>query len=272
MMIWLLVTVLIRSCGLVNILTTAIGVTLNPFRRPFSGDGVSGVGAGSNAGRLVFDAGDITFMGISQGHILGGIMSALNPHVDRAVLEVGGAGFSHMMFRANPFERFLFLLNLSVPDPLDQQKIAAQFQREFDRFDPATYAPYLLSEEVPEGPPNDPAHRRVLLQMGLGDASVPNLGSTLHARFLGVPWVTASTVPPPFGFIVEDAPVEGSGFVGFDFGVDTSAAAVADFPDDNGVHEGLRRTEAALRQVDAFLNDGVIIAPCDGPCGTLALP
>lgn len=273
MMNWLTLTAAIEQ-GVLNDLTfTAGGVTSKPFRRPLSGPGVSGRGKDSNAGDVIFDDTDVGFMGISQGHILGGVMVALNPAVRRGVFEVGGAGFTHMMFRANPFERFLFLLDLTVPDPLDQQKIAAQFQRAFDRFDPASYAPYILDDEVPFGPPNTPRGRRVMLQMGLGDSSVPNLGTTLHARYLGVPYVKATTVDAPFGLDVVAAPHDGSGFVAYDFGVDKDEVLVADFPEENGVHEGVRRTEPALRQIDAFFHSGVVVAGCDdGPCGPLAIP
>ena len=41
----------------------------------------------------------------------------------------------------------------------------------FDRFDPATYAPYMLDDEVPFGPPNHAGQRRVLLQMGAVSAA-----------------------------------------------------------------------------------------------------
>jgi hypothetical protein len=79
-------------------------------------------------------------------------------------------------------------------------------------------------------------------------------------------------VPAPFGFTAVDAPVDGSGVVAFDFGVDPAFAARADFPPENGVHEGLRRTAASLTQVAAFLKDGLIINPCEGPCALLDVP
>lgn len=270
---WLSLSEAIASGALDDLEFTSGQNTVKVFRRPDSGDGVSIVGADSNAGDLVFAKDHFAFAGISQGHILGAIMSALNPRVERVALEVGGAGFTHMMFRANPFENFLFLLHLAIPDPLDQQKLAAQFQRGFDRFDPATYAPYLLDDEIPVGPETRPGGRRVLIEFGLGDASVPNLGTTLHARYLGLPYVqSATTVPAPFGFDVVDAPVDGSGVVGFDFGIDPALTAIANFPPENGVHEGLRRTPASLTQVAAFLKDGVIINPCTGPCALLDVP
>lgn len=242
------------------------------FRRPQSGPGVVAGGDGDNAGDVFVDATDIGAVGISQGHILMGIQVPLNPHIDRAVLQIGGAGFAHMMARANPFSAFLLLLNLALPDPLDQQKAAVTFQRQFDRFDPATYTPFFLDEELPIGPTSNPSQKRVLLQMGVGDSQVPNLGTTLHGRYLGLPFVNATTVTPPFGYAVEDAPFDGSGFCAFDFGVDTSEAAFADFPEKNPVHDNFRTRPAVVRQLAAFLNTGVIEAPCEGACGVQPLP
>ncbi|MDP2340067.1 MAG: hypothetical protein Q8O67_03850 [Deltaproteobacteria bacterium] len=270
MMNWLTLTEAIRS-GVLNDLSFSVGdVTFLPFRRPTSGEGFTRTVNDNNGGDLIFRTDDIGFMGISQGHILGAVHAALNPEVTKAVLQVGGAGFAHMMFRANPFEGFLFFMNLSIPDRLDQQKIAAHLQGGFDRFDPATYAPQLLDAEFPVGPPGNASSRRVLMQMGIGDSSVPNLGTTLHARYLGLPYVTSSTVAAPFGLASQAAPFEGSGLAVFDLGVDPLINVPADFPDENDVHEGLRRTEAALAQDAAFFADGVIINPCDGaPCGPL---
>ena len=109
-------------------------------------------------------------------------MTALNPTLDRLVLNVGGAGFVGMMMRARPFQDFLSFLGTPVPDPLEQQKLLATYQRPFDCFDPATYARYLLQEKLPGNP-----DKRVLMQAGLGDDEVPNLGTFLHARLVGVP-------------------------------------------------------------------------------------
>ena len=273
MMNWLTLTEAIKS-GVLNDLAFTIGNrSILLFHRPISGEGFSTGTDGNNGNALLFRSDDLGFMGISQGHILGGVQAALNSHLSRVILQAGGAGFSHMMFRANPFEGFLFFMNLSIPDRLDQQKLAAHMQGGFDRFDPATYAPYVLNEELPIGPSSNPADRRVLVQMGLGDTSVPNLGTTLHGRYLGLPYITASTVPAPFGFSTSSAPHEGSGLVAFDLGADPNISAVADFPEKNNVHEGLRRTAAAIAQDAAFLRDGVIINPCDGaPCNVLQNP
>jgi hypothetical protein len=54
-------------------------------------------------------------------------------------------------------------------------------------------------------------------------------------------------------------------------GVDTGFLATAT-PADNAnlIHDTLRRTAEARAQQQSFLEDGVIINPCDGPCGVVA--
>jgi hypothetical protein len=275
MMNWLTLQNAIQT-GLMDDVTVTTGTTtLRPFRRPDTGDGVvadPADGTRTNAGQPVLSRGDGGFLGMSMGHILGGVLSALDPHLQRSVLHIGGAGFAHMMYRARPFAGFQLFLQNVLPDPLEQQKLAAHFQRQFDRFDPATWAPYVLVDELPVGPSSRPTTRRVLQQMGLADSQVPNLGSQLHARLLGLVQVTPSAGGAIFGLVDEPAPRDGSGFFAFDLGFDGSFAAVPDFPDLTPVHDNLRFVDEVQDQAAAFLRDGVIVNPCDGSCGVLPLP
>ncbi len=213
------------------------------------------------------------FVGISMGHILGGTMTALNPSVRRTALQVGGAAFSTMMFRARPFTRFLFLMDVSMPDALDQQKLHAHMQSQLDRIDPATYARFLLGDELPIGPSNEPRGRRALVQMGLGDPQVPNVGTELHARTLALPVVEGSAKRPIFGLHDAAAPHAGSGLFAYDYGVDTGFYELATPADDgNPVHEAVRRSPEALAQLRAFFHDGVIINPCADRCAVEVPP
>lgn len=211
------------------------------------------------------------FLGISQGHVLGGTLSAHNPDIERSILHVGGANFSAMMFRAVPFARFLELLDLSMPDPLDQQKLHAHMQSQFDRFDPITFAPYVIGGPLPDtanhaSPDNGAANRQVLEMMGIGDSQVPNLGSALHARAMGVPLLEPSPVSPLIGTETKAFPAE-SGFVAYDLGVsDDFYAEAQPAPEENPVHNALRAVPEAIEQMATFLNDGVIENFCDAAC------
>ncbi|MBI2898487.1 MAG: hypothetical protein HYY06_33355 [Deltaproteobacteria bacterium] len=205
----------------------------------------------------------VYYYGISNGHILGGTYLALSPRIERGVLGSGGADYSFMMFRAHPFAAFLFVIEMFVPDPLDIQKFAALSQATFDRIDPITYAPHVLGDTYA----GSPAGRRVLIQIGVGDSEVPNLASHLHARALGIPLLAPA--PRQVAALEEvPAPLDGSAMVEFDFGVDPLPGIEAVPPEEtNPVHEAVRRLDASMRQVDAFLRpDGRIEATCEGPC------
>lgn len=215
-------------------------------------------------GKLAYDPEQTYYYGISQGHILGGTYLALSPHVQRGVLSVGGAGFSLMMFRAKPFQPFLDVISQSVPDPLDRQKFTAMLQTSFDRIDPITYAPRVLRDFYPGAP----SERRVLAQLGLGDAQVPNVASHVHARALGLTLLKPAPREIP-ALPSSEGPLNGSGLVEFNFNVaEPLPGTVATPPkDDNAVHEGVRRLARGREQVDRFLRpDGVIVHTCDGVC------
>ncbi|MHB8878707.1 MAG: hypothetical protein ACYC8T_33830, partial [Myxococcaceae bacterium] len=121
--------------GMANwmVLTAAMqkGMRDDPaFKRPASGPGTSVNGTGqSNAGQVLYGPGAANYIGISQGTILGGVMVALNPDISRAVLQVGGCGFTEMMMRAVPFDGYLSLMEITIKDPLEQQKYIASLQR-----------------------------------------------------------------------------------------------------------------------------------------------
>jgi hypothetical protein len=132
------------------------------------------------------------------------------------------------------------------------QTYLAMLARGFDRIDPAAYAPLVKS--------------KVLMQIGLGDAQVPNVASFLHARALGVKQILPTPRPIPLLDTTMGGD-DGPALELFDFGIDTSPSAMPYPLAPNGVHEGVRVDTPALRQMDLFLRPGGIIQhTCDGPC------
>jgi hypothetical protein len=226
---------------------TRVFPSLPAFQRPAGGAFLEGDGS--------------RYVGISQGTILGVGMVATNPAIERAAMQVGGAGFTAMMFRAQPFQQFLDLLGSSLKDPLDQQKFIASLQRQMDRIDPNTFARYVQQEPLPE------THaRKVLVQIGLGDTEVPNFGSYLMARGLGLQQLQ----PAPrdvWGLQAATGPTDRALEL-FDFGVDTTALyQSASFPpDDATVHDGVRRLVPAIAQTAKLFDEGVIEHLCSGVC------
>lgn len=215
-------------------------------------------------GAPLYDADHVYFYGISMGHILGGVYAGLSPDIDRFALSVGGASFSLMMMRALPFESFARIILAGVPDSAGLLQFTALSQTTFDRIDPGVYAPYVRDELLPGGP----ASREVIIQMGIGDSQVPNAGSHLHARTLGLPLMT----PTPraiWGLTEQAYPSLGSGLVEMDFGMEAPLAGdVGDLDwESNEVHGAVRLSPEGQAQLDAFLQpNGTIPGTCEGPC------
>ena len=214
-----------------------------------------------NQAQLLYDPSFVGYFGASQGHILGGTLAALEPAFTRVVLDVGGGALTHIMPRSSAFGPFGLLVAAAFPDPLLAQSFLATLQRPLDRIDATTYARRVLADPLPGSAPD----RRVLMQIGLGDAEVPNMGSFIHARALGI----GQLMPAPmkvFGLSPVDASAPSSMTL-FDFGVDRNVYASPHPADKNVVHEGVRVDPRALAQMKAFLRPGgEIVNACGGPC------
>lgn len=236
------------------------------------GDGTSeGVvedpaGGPNNQGATVYDPARLSFIGISMGHILGGVHAAVNPRVSRVVLNVGGAGFTHMMPRAVPFAPLFAIIASALREPLSTQSYLAMMAEGLDRIDPAVYAPFVLSRKLPDSVDD----RQVLIQTGLGDSQVPNLGSFLHARALGIP-LTSPSAAGVFGLGEVNPDNVKSAITVFDFGIDASDYAAGTLAP-NKVHDSVRVDPQALAQMKTFLGEGKITSPCNGPCKGTLLP
>lgn len=201
-------------------------------------------------GQPAYDpAAAVEYYGISQGHIMGTTYVATAPHVERAALSVGGGSFGFMMSRSRNFIQFLDPIESTVGGAGNAFRLVMLLQSAIDRVDPITYTPHLLKDTFP----GSPATRQAVLQIGLGDAQVPNLASQLQARTLGIPLLTPAP-QPVWGFETTPGPAP-SAYVEFDFGLVTPPEA-KQVEHDNVAHEGVRRTRASIQQIDAFLRPG----------------
>lgn len=255
-------------------LTKAIETTFKEeplFQRPTDASAVGVVQdpedeSQSNAGALLYDDTQMNFMGISQGHILGGVLAALHPSLDRIILHVGAGGLTHIMLRAQPFSPFLFMLEYTVSDLYEQQKLIASFQMQFDRFDPIRYAPYVLGNRLLFGPEQKNTDRRVLMHAAVADTSVPNFGTYLHARAMELPNLNISA-RAVYGLEQIPTPLEGSGLVVFDYGIDDSFYLYPGPPEaENNVHNSLRTEPEVIEQIKTFVSEGAITDTCGGDC------
>ncbi|MEZ4255820.1 MAG: hypothetical protein R3A78_08890 [Polyangiales bacterium] len=213
-----------------------------------------------------YDASTLYFHGNSLGHIFGATYTGLSPHVSRAALGVGAADFTHFMARSNAFGQFFLVLDAMFENPVDVQFFLAAAQNSFDRVDPLNYAPSVYD------PYDGEVERHFLLQMGVGDATVPNIGTAYHARLLGVPVLKGSVVVPPL-LEEADAPQDSALAVYALEGDYEYVVSDPSPPAANEVHNGVRKTVPLQEQMDAFLRpDGEIRWFCDAPCDGLELP
>jgi hypothetical protein len=201
------------------------------------------------SGAPLYDASSVNFIGISMGHLLGGVLAAVHPDLHRIALNVGGAGLSHMMFRASPFRPFVSILSFVLADRLEEIKLMASMQNPLDRIDGLTYAGFVSDQPWPSSDPN----KRVLMQIGLGDQEVPNDSAFIHARALGLKLLTP-TPATPGGLPEIAAPYDGSALALYDFGVnlhevyDEIFTAVPNYH----VHDEVRLLPAVLSALDRF--------------------
>lgn len=205
-------------------------------------------------GGPLWDPAFIGYFGASQGHILGGTLSAIDDDIGRAVLNVGGGGFVHIMPRSGAFGAFALVLRSTFADSLTRLTFTSMMQSSLDRIDPVTYGPRLRD--------------KALLQVGLGDNAVPCWAGFLHARSIGAKQI----VPAPrriFGLEETPGGEPGATITLFDYGLEVPTDAPLP-QNPNPLHDTLRSNEAALRQMEAFLRpDGLPIHACDGPCDPL---
>ncbi len=257
--------------GLMNWLVTSRAMTtvfptIDLFKRPASGPGVVVNDKGvSNAGKLLFDTEKMGYFGASQGQILGTVMAALNPDFARYGVNVGGAAYTHMMPRARPFEPLLGLVRNSFesdtdPNPVATEVFIAGLARKMEPIDPGIWAPFVLERKLPKSPQD----RQVLVQTGLADSAVPNVGAFLLARAMKLSQTGPAAAEIPG--IPTTTDKLASGLTTFDFGVDRNQTlAYAPVPT-NDVHEGVRVDPNALTELERFYDGEGVIHPCSGAC------
>ena len=218
----------------------------------------AGLDAFSVDGRVVVDPERLFFLGISQGHILGGTYAGLSPRVDAVALTSGGAGFGFIMTRSRSFGIFRLLIDSTFPGVANQQRTLALLAPSLDRIDPALWSRYA---EVP-----------VLLQTGLGDTEVPALTTHVHARALGAGLLGPAVRAVP-GIAESTGPAHGSMLVEYDLGYQPEPTSAWGVPEaGTSVHEEVRRLPAVKEQIDLFLREGGLIEnTCGGVCDAAAL-
>lgn len=202
-------------------------------------------------GKSIIDGKEIYYLGISNGAIQGSGFMALSPDIRKGVLNVGGGPWSLMMSRSSNFQVLYSVMKVFYKNPIERQLLIAFAQVYFDIVDPLTFAPYLIRKPERFGVPK----KQVIIQESIGDAQVPNVSTRVWARTMGVP-ALKTLFEPVFGLPVVEGPVDGSVYTQFGpkptpFPKDENIP-----PKDNPAHEGARRAEGCMKQMETFFKPG----------------
>jgi hypothetical protein len=224
----------------------------------------------------------LAFQGISQGGIMGGALTALNPDFRFGALDVNGMNYSTLLERSVDFDEYATILWPNYPNHEDRQLILSLLQQPWDRGEANGYAHHMTTDPYA----NTPSHR-VLMHVAYGDHQVSNLTAEIEARTVGARLVQTALKPgrhwesnPYFQITpLTSYPFAGSALVYYDggpaaftgtVGDGTDEAPVVNFPNTSGddPHGYPRRSLDAQAQNVAFWDTGMVL----GPCGALLAP
>jgi hypothetical protein len=145
--------------------------------------GFADMSAFQNAdGTALFKSGEVHFDGVSQGAILGGALSAVNPYLQRSVLNVAGINFSLLIRRSSAWSSFALAFDPAYPDPLVRPLALALTQMLWDRGENNGYANHVTRDLLPGSTPT-----RVLIHTAVGDQTVNETTGEVLARSLAIP-------------------------------------------------------------------------------------
>jgi hypothetical protein len=142
-------------------------------------------GGGSNAAGPVLDPSQgLYWEGISQGAIMGGALTALEPDLTQSVLDVPGMNYSTLLRRSSDSGAYFELPSVGLcanyTNQLERPLILSIMQLLWDRGEANGYAHHMTDDPLPNTPPH-----RVLLQLAYGDHQVSNLAAENEARTIG---------------------------------------------------------------------------------------
>jgi hypothetical protein len=215
--------------------------------------------AKQGGGSLV-DPNKFHYYGISQGGIMGTTVCAIDPVIEKCVLQVGAINYSLLLERSLDWPTYRTTLIGAYPDPLDVALVINLMQSQWDRTEPTGVADVILGE----GFPGTPA-KQVFMQIAIADDEVSNLASEYQARTMGIPTLTPSPYVP-FGVESSATPVS-SGLVIYDFGLGDTIPPTNEPPPDNTVHSNIRNKQATIDMMKEFYETGLIVQKCTAPKG-----
>jgi hypothetical protein len=135
----------------------------------------------NGSGKALFQVGKSTFMGYSQGGIMGGAVSAISTEWTRVILGVPGMDYGGLLLnRSVDWNEFSSIYDKAYTDPVDQQVVLQLGQLLWDRGENDGYAEHLTSNPYPGIPA-----KQVFIIENYGDHQVANASAEMLARTIG---------------------------------------------------------------------------------------
>ena len=206
-------------------------------------------------GDPLVDPTKVHYYGISQGGIMGTTVCAIDPVIEKCVVQVGAINYSMMLERSHDWPTYRTTLIGAYPDPLDTSLIISLMQWDWDRSEPTSVADIILGQGFPGAP-----KKQVFMQIAIGDDEVPNIASEYQARTMGIPVLTPSPYVPE-GLQGSAAAVP-NGLVIFDFGVGSTIPLTNEPPPNNDVHSNIRNKRKTIDMMKKFYQEGLIEQMC----------
>lgn len=122
----------------------------------------------------------LSYSGYSMGGIMGGMLTAVAPDFDRAVLGVPGMRFSMLLPRSSYWNVFGALIKSAYRKDIETPIVLSLLQNLWDRGEANGYAHRMTSDPLPNTPPHE-----VLLNTAFGDHQVTNWATLVMARSVG---------------------------------------------------------------------------------------
>ncbi len=236
-----------------------------------------------SSSKPVFQTNHLYYYGNSQGGIMGGGFTALEPDIRRSVLGVPGTDYGGLLLqRSSDFVgTFDIPLKASYRDHSEYTLILDLMEQLWDRGEAEAYAQHMTTDPLPKTPSHE-----VLMHLAYGDHQVSNYAAAVEARTIGarayLPNGTGLDASRQkhdrnlfFGLKpLPKGPYDGSGIVIWDSGpgrVDIPPYGNQPPTAGDDPHGDPRKTRAARRQISRFLNDrtGSIVDTCSSrPCHT----
>lgn len=211
------------------------------------------------------DTDHLFYYGNSQGGIAGVVYGGVSTRIEKAVLGVGGGPYSVLLERSADFKAFDTLLRRNFNNA-EMMILLKVVQMLWDRSEPSAWFRAFEPGNALPGRPE----KKALLQYGMNDHQVSNLGTHINGRSIGAVQVAPNN-GAIYGFeqktLAGDETYDGNAMVDMD-------CLVAPVPKQNippfegeDSHECPRRARPLQDQLDFFLRpDGKVKNFCDGPC------